>query len=56
VIIDREFPDVIYTATNGSPLLIGFSPEEDEIMVVSERIALEKHANCFFESKDNEIF
>lgn len=25
VIIDKESPDVIYTSTNGSPLLIGFS-------------------------------
>lgn len=35
VIIDKESPDTIYTATNGSPLLIGFSAEEDEILVVS---------------------
>lgn len=27
VIIDKEEPDAIYTATNGSPLLIGFSAE-----------------------------
>ncbi|XP_031472745.1 uncharacterized protein LOC116245226 [Nymphaea colorata] len=56
VIIDRTAPDTIYTATNGSPLLIGFSAQEDEILVVSERIAFEKHVNCFFPSNDNEVF
>jgi glucosamine 6-phosphate synthetase-like amidotransferase/phosphosugar isomerase protein len=56
VIIDRESPDTIYTACNGSPLLIGFSAEEDEILVVSERIAFEKHVNCFFPCNDNEVF
>lgn len=56
VIIDKTAPDTIYTATNGSPLLIGFSAQEDEILVVSERIAFEKHVNCFFPSNDNEVF
>lgn len=56
VIIDKASPDTIYTATNGSPLLIGFSAEEDEILVVSERIAFEKHVNCYFASNDHEIF
>lgn len=35
VIIDRQYPDTIYTYTYGSPLLIGFSAKEDQIYVVS---------------------
>ena len=35
VLVDREQPDKIYTYTNGSPLLIGFSKAEDQIYVVS---------------------
>ncbi len=34
-LINRDSPDTIYTATYGSPLLIGFSAEEDKIIVVS---------------------
>lgn len=53
VIIDKDAPDTIYTFTNGSPLLIGFSEQEDQIYVVSEQIAFQKHADCFFDTKDN---
>ena len=56
VIIDTRDKETIYTATKGSPLLIGFSREEDEIMIVSERIAFQKHASCYFPSYDGEIY
>ena len=35
MICDKEQPDIIYTSTKGSPLLIGFNAKEDQIYVVS---------------------
>ena len=56
VIIDRQEPDKLYTYTNGSPLLIGFSPKEDQIYVVSEKIAFQTFADCYLPTNDEEIF
>jgi|JI9StandDraft_1071089.scaffolds.fasta_scaffold33304_2 glucosamine--fructose-6-phosphate aminotransferase (isomerizing) len=56
VIVDREQPDKIYTYTNGSPLLIGFSKTEDQIYVVSERIAFQTFADYYLPTNDDEIF
>lgn len=56
VIVDKEKPDTIYTYTNGSPLLIGFSRQEDQIYIVSERIAFQTYAECYLPTNDEEIF
>ena len=55
MICDRQNPDKIYTSTNGSPLLIGFSYDEDQIFVVSEKIAFQWYASCYFPTNDGEI-
>ena len=45
VAIDKDHPDTIYTATYGASLLIGFSQNEKEVYVASEKIALAKNAD-----------
>ena len=52
MICDKEQPDKIYTSTYGSPLLIGFSVNEDQIYVVSEKIAFQWYASCYFPTND----
>jgi glucosamine 6-phosphate synthetase-like amidotransferase/phosphosugar isomerase protein len=56
VAIDKEESDRIYTFTKGSPLLIGFNKQEDQIYVVSEQIAFQTFADCFIPTEDGEIF
>ena len=55
MICDKENPDKIYTSTMGSPLLIGFSYDNDQIFVVSEKIAFQWYANCYFPTNDGDI-
>lgn len=40
VIIDKDYPNKIWTATNGSPILVGMN--DKEIFVASESIAFKK--------------
>jgi glucosamine 6-phosphate synthetase-like amidotransferase/phosphosugar isomerase protein len=35
MVIDNKTPDIIYTSTMGSPILVGFNYQEDQIFVVS---------------------
>ena len=44
------------TSPHCSPLLIGFSKDEKEVYVASEKIAFAKQADCYFVSEDSEIF
>ena len=53
--IDEASPNVIYSATYKAPILVGFSPDEDQIFLVSEKIAFDKHVNCYFATKDGEV-
>lgn len=46
---------MIYTYTSGSSLLIGFSPEEDQIYVVSEKKAFQNCADYYMQTNDGQI-
>lgn len=52
VLIDKDNIDKMYTSTNEQPILIGFSPNQEQIFVASEKIAFQQHANFFFETMD----
>jgi len=56
VLIDKEDLNTIYTSTRKQPILVGFSEREDQIFVASERIAFQEQANCYFETKDDEVW
>lgn len=55
LVADRDQPDKIYTSTFGSPMLIGFAKQEDQIFVVSEKIAFQAYADEYFPTEDGEI-
>lgn len=38
-----------------SPILVGFNYQEDQIFVVSEKIAFQWYAEVFFPTNDGEI-
>eukprot|EP00921_Rhytidocystis_pertsovi_P000161 GHVQ01000322.1.p1 GENE.GHVQ01000322.1~~GHVQ01000322.1.p1 ORF type:complete len:706 (+),score=82.14 GHVQ01000322.1:79-2196(+) len=52
-IIDKQQPDRIILARNGSPLLVGSS--EGQIFIASEASALARHTNQYLSLKDGEI-
>lgn len=56
VLIDQEDMSKLYTSTREQPILIGFSTMENQIFVASEKIAFQDYADCFFETKDNEVW
>ncbi len=56
VLLDKKNPTSLYTYTQGSPLLIGFSRQEDQVFVVSEKLAFQDLADCYFPTNDGEIF
>jgi glucosamine 6-phosphate synthetase-like amidotransferase/phosphosugar isomerase protein len=56
VAIDKSTPDIMFTHTQGSPLLIGFNSQEDQVYVVSEKIAFQSFADCYLPTADGEIF
>lgn len=56
VLIDQDDITKLYTSTREQPILIGFSSKEHQIFVASEKIAFQDYADCFFETKDNEIW
>ena len=56
VLIDQDDMGKLYTSTREQPILIGFSPKENQIYVASEKIAFQDYADCFFQTKDNEVW
>eukprot|EP00922_Rhytidocystis_sp_ex-Travisia-forbesii_P035050 GHVS01052042.1.p1 GENE.GHVS01052042.1~~GHVS01052042.1.p1 ORF type:complete len:692 (+),score=43.20 GHVS01052042.1:89-2164(+) len=52
-IINKEQPDRIMLARNGSPLLVGTS--EGQVFIASEASALARHTNQYLSLKDGEI-
>lgn len=52
VVADKQYPDKIWTTTNGSPILVGMN--DMEIFVASESIAFKKEADCYFVTADGE--
>ena len=56
VLVDQDDTSKIYTSTREQPILIAFSPKENQIYVASEKIAFQDYADCFFETKDNEVW
>lgn len=51
--MDREDPDKIIVARNGSPILVGLHP--DSIFVASEKIAFEKYTENFITVNEGEV-
>lgn len=51
--MDRENPDSLVVARNGSPILIGMT--SDTIYVASEKIAFEKYTSNYISMKDSEV-
>lgn len=56
VLLDQDDTSKIYSSTREQPILIAFSPKENQIYVASEKIAFQDYADCFFETKDNEVW
>lgn len=52
-IMNKELPDRIVLARNGSPLLVGTS--EGQVFIASEAAALARHTNQYLSLKDGEI-
>lgn len=52
VVMDKEQPHAMYTYTHGSPLLIGFSHAEDQIFVVSEKLAFQHYVDWYIATND----
>ena len=52
-IVDKDEPDKIIAVKKGSPLIIGFKP--NEMFISSDIAALSKHTNSIFNMNDNEI-
>lgn len=53
VCMDRNEPNKLVCARNGSPILIGL--HEDSIFVASEKIAFEKYTDNFISMRDGEV-
>lgn len=51
--MDREDPDKIVVARNGSPILVGL--HEDSIFVASEKIAFEKYTENYIIVNEGEV-
>lgn len=51
--MDRENPESLVVARNGSPILIGMT--SDTVYVASEKIAFEKYTANYITMKDGEL-
>lgn len=51
--MDRDDPDKIIVARNGSPILVGL--HEDTIFIASEKIAFEKYTENYINVGDGEV-
>jgi len=55
VILNKNYPDRLYLAKNGSPLLVGFGIHNDFAIIASEQSVFSNYVNRYISLEDKEI-